>query len=408
VYARGDPQAAVNLFERAADLFAVDDPRRLSLLPSLGRALREQGQMERADAVLSEAVERGRAAGERAVAADAGVALSDLRFQRSAQTGVGRDDVLRDLEAAIRIFDEVGDAAGLARALTLGGKLRLWGGEAAAALEDLDRAAQLAAEVGDRAEEAESLQYVLATMHRGPMPVAEALARFEEMRARVRTNRRLEVAFLETRAHLEAMQMHFDVARDLISSAKALAEEHGLQVLLDSHTRPAAGYVELLAGDAAAAERELHPACESMERVGELGFLSSIAPMLVDALYMQGRDEEALRLTERWRPERLTVPEDADAQAGWRRVRAKVLARMGDLGEAERLGREAVAIASRTDYLNAHANAVADLGEVLRLAGRPQDAAATAAEAIRLFETKGNIAAARTLHGFLADLQVEV
>ena len=37
-----------------------------------------------------------------------------------------------------------------------------------------------------------------------------------------------------------------------------------------------------------------------------------------------------------------------------------------------------------------------------------RDAAATAAEAIRLFETKGNIAAARTLHGFLADLQIEV
>ena len=90
---------------------------------------------------------------------------------------------------------------------------------------------------------------------------------------------------------------------------------------------------------------------------------------------MQGRDEEALRLTE-LAPERLTVPEDATPKIGWRRVRAKLLARAGELDEAERLGREAVALAERTDYLDVHAQAVADLGEVLRLAGRPEESAA--------------------------------
>ena len=407
-YARGDTQAAVHLLERAAGLLPVDDRRRLSLLPSLGRALREAGQMDRADAVLAEAVERGQLAGERAVAADAAVALSDLRFHRTAETGIGREDVLREVDAAIQVFEEVGDEAGLARALTLGGKLHFWGGEAAAALLDLERAAQSAHAAGDRAQEAESLQYVLATMHRGPMPVDEALARFEELRPRTGTNRRLEVAFLETRASLEAMQMRFDDARGSASHAKALAEEHDLRVLLDSHTRPTAGYIEFLAGDPEAAERELRPACEGTERVGELGFLSSIAPLLVDALYMQRRDEEALQLSERWRPERLTVPEDVDAQAGWRRVRAKVLARMGDFDEGERLGREAVAILSRADYLDAHALSVADLAEVLRLAGRLRESATTAGEALRLFEVKGNVAAARTLRSFLADLHIEV
>jgi tetratricopeptide (TPR) repeat protein len=163
--------------------------------------------------------------------------------------------------------------------------------------------------------------------------------------------------------------------------------------------RPAAGYIELLAGDAAAAERELRPACEGTERVGELGFLSSIVPLLIDALLAQGSDEEALQLTERWRPERLTVPEDADAQAGWRRVRAKVMARRGELEEAERLAREAVEIASRTDFLDDHADALADLGEVLRLSGRGEESAAARQEALRLYEQKGNIAAAARLAG---------
>jgi class 3 adenylate cyclase len=47
-YARGDTPAAANLLERAAALLPSDDRRRLNLLPSLGRALTEVGQMARA------------------------------------------------------------------------------------------------------------------------------------------------------------------------------------------------------------------------------------------------------------------------------------------------------------------------------------------------------------------------
>jgi class 3 adenylate cyclase/tetratricopeptide (TPR) repeat protein len=407
-HARGDLRATVNLLERAADLLSVDDPYRLALLPTLGRALRGSGRMEDADAVFSEAVERGVAAGERAVASDARVALSDLRFHRPAQTGVGREDVLRDVDAAVPIFGEVGDQAGLAHALTLAGKLRFWGGEAAAALPALERAARHAHDAGDRAQEAESLQYVCAVMRRGPMPVDEALRRLEEIRPRAEINRRLEVVLLQTSAPLAAMQGDFDTARELISQAKAAAEEHGLQALLDTHTRPAAGDVELLAGDPAAAEHELRMACEGTERAGELGFLSSIAPSLVDALLEQGHVDEALALTERWRPELLTVPEDADAQIGWRRVRAKALARRGELDEAERLGREAVTIASATDYLDARAQATADLAEVLRLAGRSHESAAACEEALTLYEAKGNIVAAGRLRSLLAEPRLEV
>jgi tetratricopeptide (TPR) repeat protein len=393
-YDRGDTGAALNLLERAASLVGADDPLRVSLLPSLGRVRRETGQLEEAEAILAEALTLGRQAGDRLVVADATVPLCDLRLHNGT---LGRDRVVEELERAMRTFTDLDDKAGMARVLTLRGKLTFWKGEAAAAVEDLDRAARLADEAGDRAEEAESLQYVLAAMHRGPMPADEALARFDELLARARRNRRIEVAYLETRAHLEAMQTRFDVARDLVAQAMALAAEYGLLGLLDSHTRPAAGYVELLAGDAAAAESELRPACEGSEGIGELGFLSSLVPMLVDAVLRQGRDEEALQLTERWRPERLTVPEDADAHSGWRRVRAKALAHTGETGEAESLGREAVAIVARTDYLDAHATAVADLGEVLRLGGEAEGSASAIEEAIRLYERKGNVAAAGRL-----------
>jgi tetratricopeptide (TPR) repeat protein len=369
----------------------------LSLLPSLGRALREAGQLERAAGVLSEAVERGRTVGARVVLANATVSLTDLRFHRPAHTGVGREDVLRELEAAIQVFEELGEKAGLARALCFRGKVRFWGGDSAAAILDLELAAEYARAAGDQAEEAESLQYVLAVLYRGSTPVEQALERVAEIHLRAGTNRRLERASLAFRGTLEAMLGRFDVARDLIGRASALAEELGLEASPPTQAAIGTGDIELLAADPTAAERELRPACETLERIGELGYLASAAPLLADALYLQGRDDEALLLTERWAPERLTVPEDVDAQVGWRRVRAKLLARRGDFEAAERLAREATAGAARTDFLDLRARAVADLAEVLRLAGRSEESATAFQEAIRLYEQKGNIAAAAAL-----------
>ena len=396
-HARGDTLAAADLLERATSLLPPDDQGRLNLLPSLGRVLREAGEMERADSVLSEAVERGRAAGARGVIAEATVSLTDLRFHRSAHTGVGREDVLRELEAAIQVFEELGEKAGLARALCFRGKVRFWAADSAAAVEDLELAAQYARAAGDQAQEADSLQYVLTVLHRGSTPVEEALARVAEIRSRAGTNRRLERAALANRATLEAMLGRFDAARDLIGRARALAEELGLKATLAAQAATGAGEIELLAADPTAAEHELRPACETLERIGELGYLASAAPLLADALYLQGRDDEALLLTERWAPERLTVPEDVDAQVGWRRVRAKLLARRGDVEAAERLAREATASAAHTDFLDLRAHAVADLAEVLRLAGRAEESAAAVREAVRLYERKGNIAAAAAL-----------
>ena len=47
-------------------------------------------------------------------------------------------------------------------------------------------------------------------------------------------------------------------------------------------------------------------------------------------------------------------------------------------------------MAERTDLLNTHGDTLADLGEVLALAGRPDEAAAVFAEAAEIFERKGN------------------
>ena len=87
----------------------------------------------------------------------------------------------------------------------------------------------------------------------------------------------------------------------------------------------------------------------------------------------------------------------------------KALARTGSLNEAERLAREAVAISSGTaDILDLRAEALADLGEVLRLTGRLEESQTAIEEAIGLYDEKGNVIAAGRLRVLLAEPPVEV
>ncbi len=365
----------------------------MALLPVLGRVLREAGEMDRSEQMLTEAVERGAALGDSRIVTDAGLSLADLRLHRHAYSGVSRADVLGQVDLAILAFEELADEAGLARALTMAGKLRFWLGEAGSAIGYFERAASHSRLANDRSQEAESLQGIAGASHRGPTPVTEALARTAELRPRAELNPRLAVSLLATRAHLEAMGGQFTDARSLIRDATALANDNGLINMLDTHVLPASGFIELLAGNAPGAERILMEACEAMERIGELGFLSSVTPILIDALIEQGKDEAGFALSDRWHVDRLTIPEDADAQIGWRRTRARLLARRGDWTEAEMLGREAVAMAAKTDYLEDRSAAHDALAEVLELAGRPADSGVHRQEAMRFRNAKGIVAA---------------
>ena len=401
-YARGDTPAATGLLQRAVALYRPDDPRCLRLLPALGRALIQLGDTQHATSVLSQAVDRARATGEAAVAIDAAVALATLRLHTDPQ--IGQAAVRNQLDEAIPFFEQSGDQAALARALGVLGNLQFWTGDAAGAIRDLERSARLAREAAEWAQEVDSVQAVLMALLYGPAPVNQALARLEELEATARRNPPLRVHVLRVRAHLQAMLGSFATARERIAQAKELAEESGMKLTL-ARIAMQSGPIELLAGDAAAAERELRPAYDALKRMEQWGSLTSIVPLLVDALLAQRRDEEGRQLADV--AAQRAVLEDIDAQVGWRRVQAKLLARRGELREAERLARDALARVERTDYLNLRAQVSADLGEVLHLAHRPEESASALRGASQLFEQKGNIAAVARLRDRLAVVQTK-
>jgi tetratricopeptide (TPR) repeat protein len=328
------------------------------------------------------------------------MALAHLRLMTVSATS--HDQVRSELADAARVFEELGDEAGLARALGLAGQLRFWAGGAESAIEDLERAARHAHNAGDRLQESQSLGYVLIAMANGPTPVAAVKQRAEQMRDQAQGDRRLQVTILRWQARLESLQGDFDAARRLIAEARSLADELGLEVSAIG-VQAEAGRIELSAGHPAAAERSLRPAVEMLERMGNQGHFVTDAPLLVDALFAQGRGEEAAGLIDR--VEEWAIADDVDPQIGWRRVKAKLLAQRGELERAEQLAREAVELAGRTDFVIDHGRALEDLAEVLRLAGRPEEAPVELAHAVRLYREKGDLDSAVKAEARLDELR---
>ena len=78
----------------------------------------------------------------------------------------------------------------------------------------------------------------------------------------------------------------------------------------------------------------------------------------------------------------------------WRGVRARILAGRGEIEDGERLAREGVALAERTDLVNFHGDALLDLAAVLDADGRLTEAAEAVADALRLYQGKGNVVSA--------------
>jgi tetratricopeptide (TPR) repeat protein len=386
-FARGDMAAAVGLFRRAAALLPANDPTRLRLLPSLGRALTEAGDWEGARAVLSEAVTGAQAAGERLAAADAAVALTFVELHTDPDTSHAK--ARATLEPAIRTFEELGDKAGLARALGMAGLLRFWGGEMADAIEELELAARYAREAGDRTQEVVSLNSVLMGLVYGPEPVTAALDKIEDIRARTDGGRRLEITVLRCRAHLEAMRGRFAEAREMIGEAETIAVELGLQMTLAAGVLRSAGEIELLAGDLASAERIFRRACEALEGEGDWGHFASVAPLLAEALVAQGRADEAVEPVEtavRW-----TLADDTDAQISLLRMGSKLAAHRGSSEEAEALARQAIDRASQSDDPNFRGATLVDLAELLELSGRAEERDAALEQALAFYEQKGNV-----------------
>jgi DNA-binding SARP family transcriptional activator/tetratricopeptide (TPR) repeat protein len=398
-FRRGDMPASVNLLGRAAALPTPKGGAGLAALPELGYALFEIGEVEEASAVLADAREMARADGDPRVEWRVTITRPRIEMYKD-PGGIDLDALRAETETAIEALAEFGDEAGLARAYMVLSDLHWSRGRLRETSDLATRAAEHARRAGTRREVGWALgQNALCAIH-GPMPVAEGLDWLERLLQAEPENRTLDANLSGFVTLLEAMSGRFDEARRHISESRALARDLGLtwqaavQELLS-------GYIELLAGNPVAAERDMLAARQEFQEIGEGWFLSTVAVDLPRAVYEQGRYDDAFALL--GAIDETPAPTDREWLIKRTGVPARLLARRGRLDEAKALAREGVAVAADSEFVVLHADVLLDLAEVLELAGDVEEARAATDEAVSIYERKGNVAAARTARKARAD-----
>jgi class 3 adenylate cyclase/tetratricopeptide (TPR) repeat protein len=391
--ARNDIPATINLLSRAAALLPADDPARLAILSDLAMALSEAGDAQQARALFAEALDRAEASGDDRLRAHAAM-------QRWIALTEGEDaEARREAEEALQVFEAAGDQRGLSRAWRVLGALDWRAGRVGAEERAIDRALRHARNAGDAREEAEIFFTLSRDLVRGPTPVDQGIERCEEVLAGVGGNRAIEGYMFHALAHLRARRGEFEEALSLAERFRGILRENG-QMVNFWFFAEVPGDIKMLADDPYGAVEVLTEGYEHLEQMGATESL--FTPFLAEALYKNAQFEEAERTSE------LAASSDVPlARDLGKCVLSKVRARQGRLEEAERMGREAVASFEGTDFLIDHATSLMALGEVLRLAGRMEEAASVVRDALDLCERKGDTVSAGKARSAIRDLTGE-
>ena len=398
--ARGDMPAAANLLDRAATLLPGEDAERGALLLDLAEALLDLGETGLAHATIAEARKVGETLNHEQLVARASTDAVWLRVRLDPATvSEGRVELGR----AVDYFAASHDHRCLAHALRVQASLSAsFELELGAAQELLERALGHAEAAADIPMRTRILSALASALFWGPVHASDALARCEEIVERVGGDRRAVASCRVRIAGLRAMAGEFEHARVDLADARALLEELGLPFLL-ARTGDVAGLVELLADDPRRAEAELRGTADELARMGERAYRATTVALLARALAAQGQDEEAERWTHE--AEEAAVGLDKATEVIALATRAGVLARRGEVSEAESLARRAVEAASASDELRGHADALWELGGVLRLGGDLDGAAVAIGSAHELYVRKGIAPSVERAARLLAELQ---
>jgi hypothetical protein len=266
-----------------------------------------------------------------------------------------------------------------------------WGERAAA----LEKALEHARRAGDTREAAFVTASLMQAIQLGPTPVDVAIERAQLFLRESEGDRLLTASILSSLAVLLAMRGEFHDARAEWGRAQALWEELGM-VLRRAIRSIDASAIELLAGDSAAAERELRAGYRMLGEIGDLHLRPTVAAYLAAVLAQEGRSAEAAELAQF--AESHAWEDDIVTQVMWRVARAQIPVPAGDPAAPERLAREGVELAAPTDFLELQGTALLALARVLGQAGAA-DARDAAEQARLVYERKGNLVAARQAAG---------
>jgi tetratricopeptide (TPR) repeat protein len=386
---RGDIPATVNLLRRALELQGADDPARAQLLVDLADALFRAGELEPARGLIEDAIARAGVDGDADLEAAARTLRLHLLHHLAPEEFLAVVD--SEIESLVPALERSNDDLGLARAWHIRSVGRWRVGDLPAAVAAAEHALVHAERAGDRREAEEALAILDLAALSGPTPVPLAIQRCESVLQRPGLSRVARASALATIAALEAMRGEFGRARSQALESTAILEELGERVVV-GYQAVAVAIVELLAEDVDAAERELARGYQAVAGFSQRSVRPYLAAWMARVFYRQGRLEESDRMTRE--AEEWGGSWDVATEALWRATRGKLLARAGRVRDGEEQARRALELISATEFLNMRASILTDLAEVLVAGRHPLDALRLAQEAMRMHESKGNVAAA--------------
>ncbi len=397
--ARDDVSLAAGLCGRAVDRLALEAPERPDLVLDWCEALLAAGAVGPAADAIAE-LER--------------VAADSPRLRAWHTCFAGQLTVLTAPEAlhatservgaAARALAALGDAAGEAKAHFVHAQALARLGKVGACEAALDQALAAARRAGDRRRANAVLAGAPLAALSGPSPVTRASGRCLDVVRVLRITQgapAVEAVALSCQGVLEALRGRTEAARRMLASSRKMVEELGISHRI-YETDVFAGRIDLLEGDAPAAERALRAGYEGLRDLG-LGIdAARAAALLGRALLAQGRAAEAETLSHE---SEMLAGDDLQAAIAWRGVRAEALARRGDHAAAITFAEAAVAIAAATDALLDHADARLALAAALRAGDRPAEADAEEHRAFELWEAKGVTVLAKRARRVAGELQ---
>jgi class 3 adenylate cyclase/tetratricopeptide (TPR) repeat protein len=402
VYARGDLNAAVNLFRRAVALFPRDDPERMRLLPDCAEALTAMAIFPEARAALSEAATAAARTGDIRVQAASRLNGFIIDYYSGEQQGDWSNETLRAVSELVAPLEQLGAHNELATAWRLVMGIHSLSGRYQLAGEAAERSTHHARLAGNDQLVIKIGMVMASNAVLGPLPVQRAIEQCEQLLAGGLADRLAEGTIQCSLAQLRAMNGELEAARELYRRGRAMLRELGQGIIAASNGMDVA-LVELHGGDLASAERDIRADYEFLAQKGERYYLSSMAMFMARLVRDQGRDDEALTWSKT--AEQATGVDDLLIQALWRAGRAPILARAGQHADALAMSQQAVEMLRDAETPSLRADVLLEHATVLWHGGKRAEAQHHLDMALTLYIEKGNRVGAdraRTLAGTFA------